>query len=244
MNPAILDFQWCLFWKREKGKTPLAALWGGSSLEDSHYVYESWKNLSKKANIWCRFTIKKKSAKNSRKVLPTWTSKQWPVLRIWGILKTANVSHTTVLKFRTPVPDPFHGPLPSPCEHRYITTFLWRRHILMMVSYETISHDSFMKCLSFIKTVSIDPTFGSKFWSQTSLRLPEFGLLCWIEKSRVEIMKRNIWISDIYFSSCLLLRLFFTIVWRLPSGNKFLLPSGKMVKFRCIFYAAYVWKNF
>ena len=99
--------------------------------------------------------------------------------------------------------DPFHPHVNIGTIQYCQYYFLWRRHILMMVSYETISHDSFMKCLSFIKTVSIDPKFGSKFWSQTSLRLPEFGLLCWIEKSRVEIMKCNIWISDIYFSSCL-----------------------------------------
>jgi len=47
----------------------------------------------------------------------------------------------------------------------------------------------FMKCLSFIKTVSIDPKFGSKFGSQTSLRLSEFGLLCFFAEWKSLVWK-------------------------------------------------------
>ena len=64
----------------------------------------------------------------------------------------------------------------------------------MAFDYETILFDFFYEMFEFQRL------------TQTSLRLSQFGLLCffcWIEKSRVEIMKCNIWIGDIYCSSCL-----------------------------------------
>ena len=93
------------------------------------------------------------------------------------------------LKFRIPVHVPFHGPF-----HPHVnigTLRLFYEDVIIwwwsvMKGFRVIS---FMKCLNFIKTVSIDPKFGSKFGSQTSLRLSEFGLLCFFAEWKSLVWK-------------------------------------------------------